>query len=132
MRHDATERLAGWVAWIMAAWMASVGVWALAQTAVTLQVRIADPAVYAEVEDALCAAYGYVATVPLLDAQGQPVLDAEGKPQTQVNPESRRAFVRRQIKRWLLAHREAHLDGQAAESGRAAARAARKVEAESP
>jgi len=81
-------------------------------------------AVWQEIEDAVCAHYGYQATVPDPDS----IVVGATKP----NPETRAQFVRRQIKTFLRDHRTAYLDSLAAESGKAAARATRKIEAEAP
>ena len=86
---------------------------AWAQTGVTLNIGFADAAVYDEVEAAVCSHYGYQET-------------------TVANPEGRKAFVRRQAKKYLLDHRDAYLDSVVAQSARAAAKAARKAESDTP
>jgi hypothetical protein len=89
-------------------------------------------AVWQEVEDAVCSNFGYTPMVPVLDGNGKPTLDAQGHAVMQANPEGRAAFVRRQIKRWLLAQRDAYLTELDKESYLAAAAATRKPEPETP
>jgi hypothetical protein len=92
---------------------ALVAVAAYAQYAETLSIRFTSAARYAEVEAAIVAHYGYQTTV-------QTGTQEDGTPIMAPNPETRKTFVRRQIKAWLMEHRTAYIRNLATSTALAA------------